>query len=175
MTALPSLAPCPFCQSTSLTERRDINGWPTVQCDDCGAIGPCISSTNAIAAWNRRTAPSQEDVARVIDPEAWGWLDAHTGWTGEDVARPGWDPRRIDASLERAAAIIARMGQTGDGWRGIASAPKQWWPAGCRDPSSCERNRRCGYHGCRWQDVDIAKQIDDAVAALPAPPAKEGR
>jgi Lar family restriction alleviation protein len=49
------LLSCPFCWGPAeLTYNSE--HWPVVQCDNCGAQGPCIEldKSKAIAAWNDR-------------------------------------------------------------------------------------------------------------------------
>lgn len=48
--------PCPFCASADVSEERNHTGWPVVQCNDCGAIGPCCDDGRVEANfnWNRR-------------------------------------------------------------------------------------------------------------------------
>ena len=48
----------------------------------------------------------------------------------------------------------------------IAEDANPRWPRGCIKPGSCERAKRCNYANCRWQNVDIAPQIADAIEAL---------
>lgn len=44
---------------------------------------------------------------------------------------------------------------------------KAQWPSGCRHPSSCHRNGRCGYLNCRWEpEPKLVEMMDAAVLAL---------
>lgn len=49
----PHTKPCPFCGSINLRILElDKNSW-AIECNDCHATGPIISSIeNAIASWN---------------------------------------------------------------------------------------------------------------------------
>jgi Lar family restriction alleviation protein len=64
MRRTDELKPCPFCggegkiDGTSWTT-RDGKEQAWVTCKKCGAYGP--SSTDAIAAWNRRTQEQADD------------------------------------------------------------------------------------------------------------------
>ena len=71
----PELLPCPFCggaahvDGTSWTTRDGKDqAWAT--CKKCGTYGP--SSTNAIAAWNRRATPE----ALAADPAVKALVEA---------------------------------------------------------------------------------------------------
>lgn len=55
---MDKLKPCPFCGSVDLT-----NNGHFVECDDCGAQGPCtypIPNEGIIEAWNRRADKSEQ-------------------------------------------------------------------------------------------------------------------
>lgn len=51
------LKPCPFCGSTDLLQENNHYGWAIVQCEECGACGPCINSGRKAAnlSWNGRS------------------------------------------------------------------------------------------------------------------------
>ena len=52
---------CPFCASRCATVTvDDLDGWPVVICDDCGAQGPRVhpDQQKAADAWNRRARPT---------------------------------------------------------------------------------------------------------------------
>lgn len=63
MTAPTELLPCPFCGAKGQTREVRIDSW--IGCLECNARGPDHAFINeAIAAWNRRTAPiSVSDVS----------------------------------------------------------------------------------------------------------------
>jgi len=65
------IAPCPFCASTNLTMTVDAQNWNVVQCDNCGASGPCIDLEGDayINRWNERAIASLP--APVGVPEGW--------------------------------------------------------------------------------------------------------
>ncbi len=54
--------PCPFCASDTISNERDVDGWPIFMCDNCGARGPCteIVREKALELWNTRALPNGE-------------------------------------------------------------------------------------------------------------------
>ncbi len=61
-------APCPFCRSDKAHIFEPDGGGYAVLCYNCTAEGPLhVTSTDAIAAWNRRAAPVAEGVAPMCE------------------------------------------------------------------------------------------------------------
>jgi Lar family restriction alleviation protein len=56
---VPMLRPCPFCGDRPQIVQR---GTFTIQCPDCGAIGPpAPNAERAAARWNRRKGDGSDD------------------------------------------------------------------------------------------------------------------
>jgi hypothetical protein len=60
---------CPFCASRCVTKTINHANWPIVQCDDCGACGPCIDSSDdrAVTRWNTRLSAQADVRAATIE------------------------------------------------------------------------------------------------------------
>lgn len=137
-TDAPELLPCPFCggeahiDGTSWTTRDGKDqAWAT--CRKCGTYGP--SSTDAVAAWNRR-APT----ALAASPEVQALLREARVQVIEEVTKL---PNRIEPIggqnhryvrieeilLLDPATIVAQVdaGQATGAWRDIATAPERIW------------------------------------------------
>jgi Lar family restriction alleviation protein len=59
------LVSCPFCGYQSLSMENTKAMWLAIQCDECGAQGPCIEveRVKAIHRWNYRAKPEDDGEA----------------------------------------------------------------------------------------------------------------
>lgn len=96
----PSLLPCPFCGASgdAVHGTRDDHGSPEICCDGCGAFVP-------VETWNRRPAPSDDEVERVAMALENLMADQHSLSQLNKLARAAI--AAMDRRSERAAVIEA--------------------------------------------------------------------
>ncbi len=160
--------PNPWCEDeegVSVSVHTGTGRWH-VTCDDCMIEGPWGESyAEAIAAWNHRAArpsPSREEIARVIDPEAFAHLDHHSD-------TPVLASRRRHA-LAKADAILALCDRDGVSVEPLdrqsvdrasvieecARVADQW---GAENRASCAKARKSFSEGSR----NMAEMLDGAA------------
>lgn len=64
---MDELKPCPFCGGKPYLANVAMVGCTYVVCTDCRAQGDDASQEGAIAAWNRRSDPRDEVIARLVE------------------------------------------------------------------------------------------------------------
>lgn len=108
------LKPCPFCDSeaVSLSYATNVENVITnrfVECEDCAACGPAYPpAEKAIAAWNSRHAPTQEQreaVAReVLTAKAMGPVRA-----SDFCMVNGQEVLTVESAIEAVSEILALL------------------------------------------------------------------
>lgn len=144
----PSLLACPFCGSSKVSVHR-LKARREVMCDDCDCAGPLMDDAqNAVAAWNRRAAPSgwvlvprepTEEMCAAYTEAEWNsifmdplgaFCDGYQAMLSAAPASPESDPTGVWRNLESLTVggggrgDMASVAESG----GTAQAPKSESP-----------------------------------------------